>query len=68
MAKRITIELEAKTKDAQKQLELVTKEIQEQKEITIEFEKELTKLEQQLKATPKGAIRQQKARRTEITK
>ena len=49
MAKIITIELEAKTKDAQKQLELVTKEIQEQKEITIEFEKELTKLEQQHK-------------------
>ena len=67
MAKIITIELEAKTKDAQKQLELVTKEIQEQKEITIEFEKELTKLEQQLKATPKGAIQQQKALKTEIS-
>ena len=67
MAKVITIELEAKTKDAQKQLELVTKEIQFQKEQTIEFEKELLKLEQQLKATPKGAIRQQKALRTEIT-
>ena len=67
MAKIITIELEAKTKDAQKQLELVTKEIQEQKEITIEFEKELTKLEQQLKATPKGAIRQQKALKNEIS-
>jgi hypothetical protein len=67
MAKIITIELEAKTKDAQKQLELVTKEIQEQKEITIEFEKELTKLEQQLKATPKGAIQQQKALKNEIS-
>jgi len=67
MAKVITIELEAKTKDAQKQLELVTKEIQEQKEQTIEFEKELIKLEQQLKATPKGAIRQQKALKNEIT-
>ena len=67
MAKIITIELEAKTKDAQKQLELVTKELQEQKEITIEFEKELTKLEQQLKATPKGAIQQQKALKNEIS-
>ena len=66
MAKVITIELEAKTKDAQKQLELVTKEIQFQKEQTIEFEKELIKLEQQLKATPKGAIRQQKALKNEI--
>jgi hypothetical protein len=66
MAKIITIELEAKTKDAQKQLELVTKEIQEQKEITIDFQKELVKLEQQLKSTPKGAIQQQKALKTEI--
>jgi len=67
MAKIITIELEAKTKDAQKQLELVTKEIQEQKEITIEFEKELSKLEQQLKDTPKNAIQQQRALKNEIS-
>ena len=68
MAKVVTIELRAETKGAQKELELITQEIREQKEITIEFEKELLKLEQQLKATPKRALGQQKRLRTEISR
>jgi hypothetical protein len=68
MAKVVTIELRAETKDAQRELDLITQEIREQKEITIEFEKELLKLEQQLKRTPKNALGQQRRLRTEITK
>jgi hypothetical protein len=68
MAKVVTIELRAETKDAQRELDLITKEIREQKEITIEFEKELLKLEQQLKRTPKNALGQQRKLRSEISK
>lgn len=66
MGKVITIELRAETKGAQKELDLITQEIQEQKQITIEFQKELLKLEEQLKRTPKNAIGAQKRLKKQI--
>lgn len=68
MGKKVVIEIEAVGgQKAQKSLELITEEIREQKEITIEFEQELLKLEQQLKQTPKNALAQQKALKNQIT-
>ena len=66
MAKVITIELRAETKGAQKELDLINQEILEQKELTIELQKESLKLEEQLKRTPKNAIGAQKRLKKQI--
>ena len=66
MAKVITIELRAETKGAQKELDLITQEIFEQKELTIDLQKELLQLEEQLKRTPKNAIGAQKRLKKQI--
>ena len=66
MAKVITIELRAETKGAQKELDLITQEILEQKELTIDLQKELLQLEEQLKRTPKNAIGAQKRLKKQI--
>ncbi len=66
MGKVITIELRAETKGAQKELDLITQEILEQKELTIELQKESLKLEEQLKRTPKNAIGAQKRLKKQI--
>ena len=66
MPKVITIELRAETKGAQKELDLITQEILEQKELTIELQKESLKLEEQLKRTPKNAIGAQKRLKKQI--
>lgn len=68
MGKKVVIEIESKGgNQVVKSLELITEEIKEQKEITVEFEKELLKLEQQLKNTPKNSLAEQKALKTQIT-
>lgn len=66
MGKVITIELRAETKGAQKELDLINQEILEQKELTIELQKESLKLEEQLKRTPKNAIGAQKRLKKQI--
>jgi len=66
MAKVVTIELQAKTKEAQRELDLINQEIQEQKELTIDLQKEQLRLEEQLKRTPKNAIGAQKRLKSEI--
>ena len=66
MGKVITIELRAETKGAQKELDLITQEILEQKELTIDLQKELLQLEEQLKRTPKNAIGAQKRLKKQI--
>ena len=66
MGKTVTVTLKADTKDAKRNLEFVTEEIREQKQITIEFERELQKLEEQLKKTPKNALAEQKKLKTQI--
>lgn len=48
-------------------LQSITDEIQEQKDITIEFQKELVKLEKQLKDTPKNSLAEQKKLKDQIT-
>ena len=66
MGKVITIELRAETKGAQKELDLINQEILEQKELTIELQKESLKLQEQLKRTPKNAIGAQKRLKKQI--
>ena len=66
MGKVITIELRAETKGAQKELDLITQEILEQKELTIDLQKELLQLEEQLKRTPKNAIGAQRRLKKQI--
>lgn len=60
MAVTKEIVIKGDSSDAQQSLEDLNKVIQEQIDITIEFEKELEKLEQQLKDTPKGNLADQK--------
>jgi hypothetical protein len=55
-----TIVIKADTSDAEQSFEDLGKVIQEQIDITIQFEKELEELEQQLKDTPKGNLSAQK--------
>lgn len=52
--------------EATKALQSITDEIQEQKDITIEFQKELVRLEKQLKDTPKNALADQKRLKDQI--
>lgn len=52
--------------EAASALQSITDEIQEQKDITIEFQKELVKLEKQLKDTPKNALADQKRLKDQI--
>ena len=66
MAKIVTIELRAQTKDAQTELERITQEILEQKELTIELQKELLQLEEKLKRTPKNAYGAQRRLKKQI--
>lgn len=60
VVKQITIK--GDTSDAVKSFEDLTDTIQEQKDITIEFEKELVKLERQLKETGKAEFNPQRAK------
>tara|TARA_R110000803_G_scaffold76454_3_gene141106 strand:+ start:5982 stop:7583 length:1602 start_codon:yes stop_codon:yes gene_type:complete len=60
MAIEKTIVIKGDTSDAEQSFESLGKTIQEQIDITIEFEKELQDLEQQLKDTPKGSLAAQK--------
>lgn len=66
MAITKVITIKGETQSAQKEFEKLTDTIQEQKDITIEFEKELLKLERQLKETPKTALSAQKNLKTSI--
>jgi hypothetical protein len=60
MAIEKVITIKGDTKSAVKSFEKLTDTIQEQKDITIEFERELQKLEKQLKDTPKANLQAQK--------
>ena len=60
MAVEKVITIKADTNQAQKSFEELGNIIQEQTDITIQFEKELQELEQQLKDTPKGSLAAQK--------
>ena len=66
MAKVVTIELRANTQGAQQGLDAITQEIREQKQITVEFQRELFKLEQALKDTPTRALGAQKKLKNQI--
>ena len=66
MAIKKVIEIKAETKQAQRSLEQLGDIIEEQKEITIEFEKELADLERQLKDTAKNNLPAQKALKKRI--
>jgi len=68
MAIKKVIEIDVNLKDAQKQFDKLSDTIQEQKDITIEFEEELVKLENQLASSSKGNLQQQKALRSQIEK
>jgi len=61
------IEIKANTKQAQKEFEDFGDVIQEQKDITIEFEKELRDLESTLSSTSKGNLAKQKVLKGRIT-
>ena len=67
MAIEKTIVIKGDTSDAEQSFESLGKTIQEQIDITIEFEKELQDLEQQLKDTPKGSLAAQKDLKDRIT-
>ena len=67
MAIEKTIVIKGDTSDAEQSFESLGKTIQEQIDITIEFEKELQDLEQQLKDTPKGSLAAQKELKDRIT-
>ncbi len=67
MAVEKVITIKADTKQAQKSFEELGSIIQEQTDITIQFEKELQDLEQQLKDTPKGSLAAQKDLKDRIT-
>jgi len=60
------IKINVDTKGAVKSFDKLGDTIQEQKDITIEFEKELHRLEQQLLNTSKGNLAQQKATKDRI--
>ena len=64
--KIITIDVDLNNKEAVKATLNLTEVIQEQKEITIEFQRELIQLERKLKETPKNALSAQKKLKKEI--
>jgi hypothetical protein len=68
MGKVVNVELKLDAKQAQKEFERLEKTIAEQKDITIEFEQELIKLERQLAQTPARALNRQAKYREEIVK
>lgn len=68
MAIEKTIDVNVNLGDAQKQLEFLNKELQEAKDLTDDWEKELFELEKQLKAVPKNNLAEQKKLRDEISK
>jgi len=67
MAIKKEIEINVNSKGAEKSFNDLGSVIQEQKDITIEFEKELIRLEKQLKETAKNNLPAQKALKTRIT-
>jgi multidrug resistance efflux pump len=67
MAIKKTIEFTVETKKAQVNLKELGNTIQEQKDITIQFERELSDLEAQLESTSSANIGKQKALRTRVT-
>ncbi len=62
------LEINVDLGQAAKQLEFLNKELEEAKNLTDDWEKELFQLEKQLKAVPKNNLAQQKKLRDEITK
>ena len=66
MAVEKVINIKVNSKGAQKDLDSLGKTIQEQKDITLEFEKELVRLENQLASTSKGNLAQQKITKDRI--
>jgi len=60
MSVKKVVEVEVQAKQAQKNLDDLTATLLEQKEITIEFKKELALLEKQLRDTPKNSLAAQK--------
>ena len=68
MAIEKTIDVNVNLGDATKQLEFLNKELEDAKDLTADWEKELFDLEKQLKAVPKNNLAQQKKLRDEITK
>ena len=68
MAIEKTINVDLNLGDAQKQLEFLNKELQEAKDLTDDWEKELFELEKALKAVPKNNLAEQKKLRDEISK
>ena len=66
MAIEKNIRINVDTKGAVKSFDELGDTIQEQKDITIEFEKELSRLEQQLASTSKGNLTQQKQTKDRI--
>ena len=67
MAVEKVIVVKADTGQAEKSFEELGDIIQEQTDITIEFEAELRRLEHQLKETPKGSLAEQKKLKSEIS-
>lgn len=68
MAIEKTIDVNVNLGDATKQLEFLNKELEDAKDLTADWEKELFDLEKQLKAVPKNNLAQQKKLRDEIAK
>ena len=60
------IEVTVNYKEAQKAFKTIEEEILLQKQITIEFRRELAKLEEQLAKTPKTQLAAQKDLKTQI--
>lgn len=58
---QVLIELKAKTQQAEKDLEEISVLLEEQKELTIEFQKELAELEKKRASGNKGNLAQQRA-------
>ena len=67
MAIEKNIIINVQTKEAQKNMKGFTSTIQEQKDITLEFERELVRLEEQLRNTSKGSLSAQKQIKDQIT-
>jgi len=63
----IEIKFNTNASSAAKDVNKLTDEIQEQKDLTIEFQKELAKLERQLKETPTNSLGAQKQLKGEIS-
>ena len=63
----IEIKFNTNATSAAKDVNKLTDEIQEQKDLTIEFQKELAKLERQLKETPTNSLAAQKQLKGEIS-